>query len=121
MSLQILLKKSTCKPGELLKWTVVWEFDSTPSKLSIEISWRTCGKGTDDSETVFSEEWSPDSATGERSFEYQMPRGPLSVRGNLVTIGWSIECKSKRPDDQDTMPFVLSHLDRPVQLCQLID
>ncbi len=121
MSLQILLKKSTCKPGELLKWDVVWEFDSTPSKLTIEISWQTSGKGTDDAEAVFYEDWSTDSATGKRSFEYLLPRGPISVRGNLVSIDWSLECTSQRPDDSDTRPFVLSLLDRPVQLSQLLD
>lgn len=116
MSLQILLKKSTCRPGELLKWAVEWEFDSTPSKITVEISWTTSGKGTDDSEKVFAEDWTPDSATGQRSFEFQLPRGPISVQGNLVSIGWQIECTSHQPKAQDTETFVISHIDKPVRL-----
>jgi len=120
MSLQILLKKSIYRPGELLKWAVEWEFDSTPSKITVEVSWTTSGKGTDDSENVFTEDWTPDSATGQRTFEYQLPRGPISVRGNLVSINWQIECTSHHPKAQDQEPFVLSHMDKPVQLSSAI-
>jgi len=120
MSLQILLKKSTCRPGELLKWDVEWEFDSAPSKINVQISWRTAGKGTDDSENVFTEDWTPDSATGQRSFEFQMPRGPISVQGNLVSIDWQIECTGHDPKADDKIPFVLSHIGKPVQLSSSI-
>ncbi len=121
MSLQILRKQSVCRPGALLKWVVAWEFDLVPTSLTIEISWRTSGKGTEDSETVFSEQWSPGSAVGERSFEYALPRGPISVRGNLFSIDWQIACKSNGPDESEVMPFVLSHLDQPVRLEQVSD
>ncbi len=116
MSLQIQLENSHCLPGQMLKGIVHWDFDSTPSTLTLEVSWQTSGKGTEDSETVFSEDWSPDSKSGERKFQFQLPRGPISVQGNLINIGWKIECTSKRPKDEWTMPFVLSHLAEPVRL-----
>ena len=120
MSLQILLNKSTCRPGELLKWSVEWEFFSTPSKINVNISWRTSGKGTDDSEKVFTEDWTPDSTASQRSFEYQLPRGPISVQGNLVSIDWQVECTCNDPKAHDKEPFVLSHIDKPVQLSSSI-
>ena len=120
MSLRILLTKTTCRPGMLLKWAVEWDFDSTPSKINVNISWRTSGKGTDDSGKVFTEDWTPDSVSGQRGFEHQLPRGPISVRGNLISIDWQIECTSNHPKADDKMSFVLSHIDKPVQLSSLI-
>jgi len=116
MSLQIKLEDSNCRPGQLLNGTVVWRFDSSPSKLTLEVSWKTSGKGTDDSETIFTEDWSPESNSGEKKFQLQLPRGPISVHGNLIAIEWQVECTSKRPKATSVMPFVLSHLDQPIRL-----
>ena len=116
MTLQITLENSNCRPGQLLSGTVVWQFDSPPSKLTLEVSWQTAGKGTDDSETAFTEDWSPGSNSGERKFQFQLPRGPISVQGNLIAIEWQVECTSKRPKATCAMPFVLSHLDQPIRL-----
>jgi hypothetical protein len=120
MSLQIKLEATVIRPGELLKGLVAWDFDSVPNKMELEISWQTSGKGTDDSDIVFEEEWSPDTKNGERSFQFQMPRGPISVQGNLISIGWQVECTSDRPSSTITMPFVLSQIDVPVRLSPVI-
>ena len=116
MTLQIKLEDSHCRPGQLLNGTVMWEFDSPPTKLTLEVSWQTSGKGTDDSETIFTEDWSPGSNSGEKKFQLQLPRGPISVHGHLITIEWHVECTSKRPQATSIMPFVLSHLDQPIRL-----
>ena len=77
MTLQIKLDKTVVHPGEQLKGLVVWDFDSVPSKITLEVSWQTSGKGSDDSETIMEEDWVPDSKSGERKFVFQMPRGPI--------------------------------------------
>ena len=120
MTLQIQLENSRCLPGQMLQGSVSWEFDSTPKQLTLQVSWNTSGKGTDDSETVFTEDWSPDSKSGQKSFQFQLPRGPISVQGNLINIGWEIECTSKRPKDSCTMPFELSHLTEPIRLSPVL-
>ena len=120
MTLQIQLENSRCLPGQMLQGSVSWEFDSTPKQLTLQVSWNTSGKGTDDSETVFTEDWSPDSKSGQKGFQFQLPRGPISVQGNLINIGWEIECTSKRPKDSCTMPFELSHLTEPIRLSPVL-
>ena len=120
MSLQIKLEASDIRPGHWLKGMVVWDFDSVPSKIELDVSWQTSGKGTDDLDVVFEEEWSPDAKSGERSFQCQIPRGPISVQGNLISIGWQVECTSKRPNATITVPFVLSQIQGPVLLSSLI-
>ena len=119
MTLQIKLDETVIHPGEQLKGLVVWDFDSVPSKITLAVSWQTSGKGSDDSETVLEEDWVPDSKSGERKFAFQMPRGPISVNGNLISIAWQIECTSKRPSAASTIPFVLSQMDRPIRLSAL--
>ncbi len=116
MTLRITLDETKCQPGQLLNASVLWAFDSPPSKLTLELSWHTTGKGAEDSETVFTQNWTPDSNTGEKSFSIQLPRGPISVRGNLISIDWQLECTSQRPKETCTMPFVLSHMKKRVQL-----
>ena len=120
MSLQIKLEASDIRPGQWLKGSVVWDFDSVPSKIELEVSWQTSGKGTDDSDMVFEEEWTPGTKSGERSFHCEMPRGPISVQGNLISIGWQVECSSNRPNATIKVPFVLSQIEGPVRLSSLI-
>lgn len=120
MSIQIKLEASVIRPGEWLKGMVAWDFDSVPSKIELDVSWKTSGKGTDDSDIVLEEEWSPDTKSDERSFEFQMPRGPISVEGNLISIGWQVECTSQRPNWTMKVPFVLSQIEGPVRLSSLI-
>ena len=116
MTLQIKLEDSNFRPGQLLNGTVIWQFDVPPTKLTLVVSWQTSGKGTDDSETIFTEDWSPESNSGERKFQFQLPRGPISVHGNLIAIEWQVECTCKRPKATSILPFVLSHLDQPIRL-----
>lgn len=120
MSLQIKLEASVIRPGQWLKGKVVWDFDSVPSKIELDVSWQTSGKGTEDLDIVFEEEWNPDTKSGERSFQCQLPRGPISVQGNLISIGWQVECNSNRPNATIKVPFVLSQIDGPVRLMSLI-
>ena len=120
MTLQIKLENSVCRPGLLLDVTVVWEFDTPPSKLTLELSWRTSGKGTEDSETVYSEKWSPDSKSGKKELQIQLPRGPISVQGTLISIGWQLECTSKQPNASIIASLVLSQLDQPIRLTAVV-
>jgi len=116
MAIQILLDDNRLKPGQTLKGSVIWSFESTPSKLALQLLWQTSGKGTEDSETIHSEDWEPNANTGSKIFEIPLPRGPISVRGKLISIGWQIECSSKRPQANCVLPFVLSHQDSLVRL-----
>ncbi len=116
MTLRIQLDSSHCGPGQLLSACVVWGCESIPSNILLELTWQTSGKGTDDSETVFKESFKPLSESGEKTFQIALPRGPISVRGNLISIEWQLTCTSKHPNESCVMPIVLSHLDDPVRL-----
>ena len=116
MPLRLELKNSDCRPGNMIDLSVHWESESIPSQMTLQMGWRTTGKGTEDSETVYEESWTPESNSGEKKLRIQLPRGPLSIRGNLVSIAWQFECHSKRPDESCARPFDLSHMDEPVWL-----
>jgi hypothetical protein len=116
MAIQLKLDKTSLQPEEVLAATVAWEFDTIPSSLKLELLWETSGKGTEDSEIVHTENWKPDAKQGERRFSIPLPRGPLSVQGNLIAIRWYVACTSKKPNSEIKVPFVLSHLNRVVRL-----
>jgi len=64
MTLSIKLDSSNCSPGQVLNALVGWEFESNPSPLLLELVWHTSGKGTEDTETVYTKSWSPGSNRG---------------------------------------------------------
>ena len=116
MAIQIQLDKSNLQPGESLAGSVHWDFATEPTLLTLEVYWETAGKGTGDSETLLSEEWKPDSKKGDKRFQWPLPRGPISVQGNLVSIRWVVQCTSKRPKESAEVTFILSHLGSYIRL-----
>jgi hypothetical protein len=120
VTLRIKLSESNCQPSQVLEVAAEWDFESIPYKLIIEMLWQTSGKGSDDSETVFSETWSPNDQSGSKNFTITLPRGPISVRGNLISVQWQFKLTSKRPSEVQLYPFVLSHVREVVQLSSLV-
>jgi len=116
MPFEIRLRKSLLLPGELIEGTVDWKFDSIATEMSLHVGWETIGKGTGDSEVVHRITWSPESKADSKTFQMIMPRGPISVRGNLISIHWYVECNCKSPNETRKVPFVLSHVPNVIRL-----
>lgn len=116
MAIQIKLDNSNPGPGGILSGVVLWQFETQPRELTLDVSWETSGKGTGDSDIVHTEEWLPDNKKGEKRFQFTLPRGPISVQGNLISIRWIVECTSEKPDEECSVSFVLSHMPSYVRL-----
>ena len=103
-------------PGSMLTGRIVWEMAQVPKIIEASLTWETEGKGDEDCDIAIEQTWTPSTATGTQAFRWKMPRGPLSLDGTLIRIRWSIQCTSKRPDENCSKPIVLSHLKRPLIL-----
>ncbi len=104
------------RPGGILTGRIVWELSQTPREIEAYLAWATEGKGDEDGDMVVEQTWIPSAASGIQPFRWQLPRGPLSLDGNLIRIRWSIECSTTKPDEDTTVPIILSHLQRPIVL-----
>lgn len=101
-------------PGELVIVSVQWELPKEDCDMQVQLLWETEGKGTDERESAHEEYWTVEAVRGEKRFEWLLPRGPLSLEGNLLKIRWYVDCyvenlgiKARRPLQLSTSPEIL--------------
>ena len=78
-------------PGQLLTGNVRWICKEVPKKASLQLIWFTEGKGDEDvglaEEVKFEHLYDSD----EHPFEFQLPAGPYSFSGRLISLTWALE------------------------------
>ena len=80
-------------PGEILTGEVSWQLDSNPDDAKIILYWHTSGKGTQNNEIIRSIKLDAVNANGGCNFEIQLPLGPYSFDGKLISLEWGVELK----------------------------
>jgi hypothetical protein len=79
------------RPGESIEGTVSWHLDEDAEAIEVRLFWYTEGKGTQDVEVVETRHLARPEIGGSRSFDFDVPRGPYSFSGKLITLSWAIE------------------------------
>lgn len=79
------------RPGETIRGTAEWRLERSAGELEIRLYWYTSGKGTEDNEVVDTDRLSPVPASGSRKFAFELPEGPYSFSGQLISLNWGIE------------------------------
>ena len=79
------------RPGEKIEGTVSWHLDEDAEAIEVRLFWYTEGKGTQDVEVVDTKHLARPEITGSRAFDFDVPRGPYSFSGKLITLSWAIE------------------------------
>lgn len=79
------------KPGETIEGTASWHLDEEAEAVDVRLFWFTQGKGARDVEVVTTRHMARPELSGTRSFEFDVPRGPYSFSGKLMTLAWAIE------------------------------
>jgi len=88
--------------------------DVTCDGLMLKMGWETHGLGNHDSatayqETLFAGEWKA-GETCEYAFEFQLPPGPFTYRGEYLNVDWKLEATADIPwalDPSETYEFNL--------------
>ena len=110
---------STCRPGSTLTGRCVWEMNQAPERLEASLEWMTEGKGDEDGDTAIVQQWKPTSDSGSHRFRWQLPRGPLSLDGTLIRIRWKLLLRAESPDEEVSLPLVISHVDGSIRLSSI--
>lgn len=90
LTLALLDGVTAFEPGAKLEGTAVWQLAAAPERLEVRLFWYTAGKGTRDVGVVETAALTP-AAQGQEDFHFQLPRGPYSFSGTLVSILWALE------------------------------
>ena len=78
-------------PGQTLGGHTRWLCSEPPKKASLQLIWFTEGKGDEDVGLVEEIRFKNPYASDERPFEFQLPGGPYSFSGKLISLTWALE------------------------------
>lgn len=79
------------RPGGTVSGTASWRHEEDPDAIELRLFWYTRGKGTEDLEIVDSRRIEAPGPAGSRRFRFQLPEGPYSFSGTLITLAWALE------------------------------
>jgi hypothetical protein len=94
-------------PGEELAGQVSWQLDS-PSRIELRLFWRTEGKGTKDVKVVDRINFDNMKRQESREFKFQLPDGPYSFSGKLISLIWALELVVTSTDETERLEIVVS-------------
>ena len=83
--------RSAFRPGERVEGQASWELAEPPRSLEVRLFWTTSGRGDEDQEIVAVEQVPSPAASGWTRFSFQLPPGPYSFSGRLVSLAFSGE------------------------------
>ncbi len=99
LKLEIDEGRTHFRPGETIEGRAAWHLDTAPEVMEARLFWHTSGKGTRDTNVVESVELQGEDTWGDVRFSFQVPEGPYSFSGSLVTLNWAIELVAEPSDE----------------------
>lgn len=103
-------------PGAVLRGTVEWTGDVAPDAVELRLLWYTEGRGDRDVGVVDRMRIEAPAAVGSSAFRFDLPSGPWSCSGRLVSIGWMLEAVTKPGGAIAQARLTLAPAGREIQL-----
>ncbi|HJQ69278.1 MAG TPA: hypothetical protein VKA70_09910 [Blastocatellia bacterium] len=100
--------KTSFLPGEVLEGQVSWATESAPELIELRLFWRTQGKGTRDVSVVQSILFENPRWQGTRDFRFQLPDGPYSFSGKLISLIWALELIVTSTNETERLDILVS-------------
>ena len=91
ISIEIEGSQTVFSPGQTVRGTVRWLCLEPPKKAGLQLLWYTEGKGDEDVGLVKKIKFDGPQASGNHRFEFQLPVGPYSFSGRLISLTWALE------------------------------
>jgi len=85
-----------------------WRLDVDPDAIELRLIWVTSGKGTRDVEVVDRLRFDQPGPGGDREFTFDLPEGPYSFAGTLVSLQWALEMVVEPGEDSSRLDLVVS-------------
>ncbi|MGE0269427.1 MAG: hypothetical protein AB7S78_13335 [Candidatus Omnitrophota bacterium] len=111
----VTLDQKTFKPDSRIKGTVTWQLDKTPKNISVRLFWYTRGRGTEDVQLVDETQLGADRQ-GQRGFDLQLPEGPYSFSGKLISLIWGVEAVVQPGGECSREEIIVSPVEKEIIL-----
>ncbi|HRC84785.1 MAG TPA: hypothetical protein PK413_04165 [Thermoanaerobaculia bacterium] len=112
-------RRSTFAPGDVIRGTVDWQLDGPPNRVDLRLFWYTEGKGDSDLGVVAVENFEQPGQRDRRSFSLQVPEGPLSFSGTLISLLWAIELVAAPGGEVARLNLLVSYSGREIRLSKV--
>ncbi|MDP3732133.1 MAG: hypothetical protein Q8R31_03760 [Candidatus Omnitrophota bacterium] len=76
---------------EKVSGRATWNLEKRYGHMEIRLFWFTRGKGIEDGGIVNTIKIEPITQHGEKRFEFYLPEGPYSFKGQLISLIWAVE------------------------------
>lgn len=104
------------RPGDAVSGRIEWAFDRPADALELRLFWYTEGRGDRDAGVARSLRIETPGPTGSQRFELDLPSGPYSFSGRLVSLIWALELVASPGDRTERQEIVVSPLDGEIVL-----
>jgi hypothetical protein len=94
-------------PGEVLVGEARWWLDA-PGEIQLRLFWRTSGKGTKDVKVVERINFDNPKRAEDRAFSLQLPDGPYSFSGKLISLVWALELVVTPTNETERLEIIIS-------------
>ena len=99
---------STFAPGQTVEGVISWELDEDPQKLVLALHWYTQSRATKQSGMVEDIEFERPGRKGSKDFSFEIPTGPYSFQGRLLSLKWVLELAPSPGIDLVRQPITVS-------------
>jgi hypothetical protein len=106
------------RPGDTVSGSVEWALERAPNAIEVRLFWYTEGRGDRDAGLARSMRIEAPGATGSQSFDLELPTGPYSFSGRLISLIWALEAVVEPGDRSTREEIVVSPGDGEVQLAR---
>ncbi len=116
MSVEIDGGRTGFAPGERVEGRASWELAEQPEELEVRLFWSTSGRGDEDQDVVAVEPVPAPAASGWVRFSFELPPGPYSFSGRLISLAWAVELVAPNEELAASAPIVVGPEGREVRI-----
>jgi hypothetical protein len=115
-SIQTRNNKTQFLPGEEITGTVSGQLEPEPAAIELRLFWYTQGKGTQDVAILATIQFENPGPQDRREFRIQLPDGPYSFSGKLISLVWALELVVLPSEEASRLDITVSPTGREVLL-----
>ena len=116
LSIELPEGRTSYRPGETLGGVASWRLDEPVDVLEIRLLWFTRGKGTQDVSVIDHREFRLPALSGHKEFTFNLPEGPYSFSGRLISLIWALELVTPKGKESTRVEFVVSPYETEIAL-----
>jgi hypothetical protein len=105
------------RPGERIEGSLSWSLVEPAKAIELRLFWHTSGKGDRDVTVVDRLRLAnPPASEAHRPFRFQLPAGPWSFSGSLITLSWALEAVVLPSNESVLLDLVVSPTAEEIRL-----